>query len=248
MSKNWIGLLSLLSLPLGWMGASASSYGLQKPESAVAILMSRSMPPLHQMSVQFNPASQRPTATLAQSSQRPVTNFAAQGFRDFLVVPNWVTDSKVDEGRDLRSVGLLYILPPGPVQIELTSVLKNYQIWAKLSLYDKMYDPQFERDCVMYLNPPSGSPPCVIDRTRPVEVVINTKWMGGPKPKKVYTAGKVKPFDGFMNLYYMNGKPLYVTIRNAKEEGRFQFPASPKPKEEDTRRCWRGITGVVSCW
>jgi hypothetical protein len=250
MHKNWIVLLTL-GIPLNWMGFSASFYSLGKPEisNAKPILMpvslSKSMP------VRSGPTLQKPTKILAQSSQPPINNPSAQGFGDVSLVGDWKTD---DDGHsevhtEKRNY-ITVILQPGPVQIELTSIPKNYKIWATLVMYDRLYNPKQVDKCRMYLNPHSASPPCVIDQTRPVEVFLHSRWVEGPKPSRVYSEDRVVGiYHSPQYLYYMNGKPVYVTVKNAKK-AKFEFPApsKPKPKEEDTRRCWRGITGVVSCW
>jgi hypothetical protein len=250
MHKNWIVLLSL-SIPLNWMGLSASLHHLGNLKPAGANTILRPVSPSNSMPVTSSPILQKPTKILSQSSQPPINNSSAQGFGDVSLVGDWKTD---DDGRpqdhtEKRNY-ITVILQPGPVQIELTSIPKNYKIWATLVMYDQLYNPKQVSKCRMYLNPPSASPPCVVDQRRPVEVFLHSRWVGGPKPNREYSGDRVVGiYHSPQYLYYMNGKPIYVTVKNAKKaEFELPAPSKPKPKEEDTRRCWRGITGVVSCW
>jgi hypothetical protein len=245
-----------LGISLDWIYQPMISYayqGIEQVSAPVATSSPFSSSPSH-----WNAPSSHPPS-LAQSSQRPRAATATQQFGDVVFHGNW----RIDKSGTFTETGvpgrIIILMAPGPVQFDLTNanVPRNYRLRARITVYDQLFDPKPIKQCWMNFNSASPDPPCVLDAVRPLEIVMYAKWLGGPQPKGRFNSDPGKsqdpryaPFiDSPSDFYFMEGnnKPLYSIIKNARRT-EFGFPATPKPKEEDTRRCWRGITGVVSCW
>jgi hypothetical protein len=249
MKNNWTAILTL-GISASWIYLSATAHAKQEIETELA-----SVDVPNSLSSTRWDSGSGGHQVLAQLIQNPQLSAITQQFGDVIFHGDWrVTKSS----EKLDAVGNVIVLAaPGAFQIDLTNanVLKNYRLRARIETYDKLFDPQQIKECWMNFNPTSPDPVCILDRVRPVRVVMYAKWLPGPKPKGVFnknsgTSVARDPFSDYpSDLYYMNGdsRPLHTIIKNARR-AKFEFPATPKPKEEDTRRCWRGITGVVSCW
>jgi hypothetical protein len=250
MKRNWTALLTL-GISLSWMGLSTASYanqGTERVYSSTPMSSFFSLLPTRLGAV--NVSSQ----TLAQSTRRPGTTADAGQFGDVVNHGNWRIETRPGKLLDGVPGTVTVLAAPGPVQIVLANVPQNYRLKARILIYDKLFDPKIIGKCTMNFNPASPDPPCILDKIRPLKVTMFAKWLYGPKPKRVqvkdFYKRKDDPFAQAGGTYsYMDGndRPLHTIVKNARRaELRFRY--IPKPKEEDTRRCWRGITGVVSCW
>jgi hypothetical protein len=254
MKKHWTALLTL-GISLSWMGLSTASYANQGTER---VYSSAPMSSLFSLLPTRLGAVNVSSQILAQSTRRPRTTADAGQFGDVVFHGDWGIETRPGKLLDGVPGSVTVLAAPGPIQFDLVNanVPKNYQLKARIIVYDKLFDPQPLGTCWMNLNPAS-SDVCKVDQVRPMEITMFAKWLGGPKPKSVNNRNfgrnwnpRDSPFaDDPTIFYYMEGNrtPLYSIIKNARR-AKFEFPATPKPKEEDTRRCWRGITGVVSCW
>jgi hypothetical protein len=254
MKNNWTALLTL-GISLSWMVSSTTAYARQGTERVYSSAASSLSSLLPARLDAVNVSSQ----TLAQSVQRPRANTSAQRFGDVTFYGTW----RIDDSEKYRETGtpggIHVLLAPGPVQFDLANanVPKNYRLKARITVFDQLFDPKPIKTCWMNFNPASPDTPCVLDTVRPAEIIMYAKWLGGPKPKRKnnrnfgeYWQPGNSPFsDSPGSFYYLEGnsRPLYSIIKNARR-AKFEFPATPKPKEEDTRRCWRNISGMVVCW